>query len=244
MDEFENVDDFIEGTSLENEPEVNEEEAEPVEEPEGEQISEPPAEEESPQPEPVVDESAAKINAFQRMAEDERHKRQQLEAQIHQQQEEKEKPDFWENPEEMVKNEVGRVRQEIGQEFQARLLNMSESSAMARHEDYGDKFNVFQQMVQRDPAIYQQMLQQPDPAEYAYRAAKRLMDIQSIGDVDSFKQQTRAEIRAEIEAEVKAEFEGKLNQANSLPQSFSEKGSKSTPRGEYTGMTSFESILG
>ena len=245
-DEFETVEDFIKGDSLETEPEVNEEEATPDEEPEGENVSAPPADDETPPKEeevaPVIDESNAKIQAFQRVAEDERHKRQVLEQQIQQANADKEKPDFWENPEEMVKNEVGRMRQELGQEFQSKMLNMSEAAARSRHEDYSEKFSVFQQMVQRDPSIYQQMLQQPDPAEYAYKAAKRLSDIQSIGDIDTFREKTRADIRAEIEAEVKAEFEGKLNQT--LPTSFSEKGSKTAPKGAYSGATSLDDILG
>ena len=253
MTEYENMDDFLEGTPQETEQEVVEEEA-PIVETEGEKDPEPPTgeedqpKEEEPQPEaqPTVEELVARANAFQRKAEDEVRKRQQIEAYIQQQQSQaqEEKPEFWDAPEEMIESKIQQVRQEIGQEFQSRLLNMSEASARSRHEDYQEKFEVFSQMVQRDPAIYQQMIQQPDPAEYAYRAAKRLVDIQSIGDIDSFKEQTRAEIRAEIEAEVKADFEKRLNQADNLPGSFSEKSSKVAPRGEWAGPTSLNSILG
>ncbi len=243
MSEYENMDEFLEGQQPETTEEVNEEEPEQVET-KGEEETEPPAVEEEPKTEtvqPSYEEIAARANAFQRKAEDEVRKRQAIEQQM--QRPPEETPDFWENPEGVIKNQVDQVRQEIGQEFQTRLLNMSESSAKARHDDYDEKFHIFSQMVQRDPSVYQQMLQQPDPAEYVYSTAKRLMDIQSIGDVDAFKEKTRSEIRAEIEAEVKAEYEQKLTQANNLPQSFSEKGSKNAPKGEFAGPTSMESIL-
>ena len=197
----------------EEQPEIAEEveiekEPEQVEESQGVEETEPPAVEE--EAEPKLDEAAeaatAQLEAFKRAAIDERRKRQVLEQHYAnlQQQEKQEEPktDFWENPELVVQQTVQAAVSKVQQESNARILNMSEAQARSKYGDYQEKFEIFSQMVGRDPAVYQQMLNQADPAEYAYRAASRLKDIQEIGNIGDWRERERAKLKQELMAEM------------------------------------------
>lgn len=262
------MEDILEGSEPEIQDEVIEQEdTEQVEELQGEaepetaevepekQEAEPPAAEEDPNAFRKVtreeyqrlQESQRQAEAYQRAMFDERKKRQEAQA-------EAEKKKFWEAEdqdkflEEAISQRVQSVEQRLTNQFQSDRLNLSEDLARQKYDDYQDKFQVFTQMVQRDPSIYQQMLSQPNPAEFAYRAAKRLQDIQEMGDPDSYRAKIEAEVREKIVQEVeeknRQQYEQQVQQTNSLPHSFSEKQSKNVPRGSFAGPASLDSILG
>lgn len=87
----------------------------------------------------------------------------------------------------------------------AKYLDLSEANAKGRHEDYPEVFAVFEGLARKEPVLLEKMMQQPDPAEWAYRTAKRAKDIAEMGDPAAFRERTRAELLAEIKAEQEAE---------------------------------------
>ena len=136
------------------------------------------------------------------------------------QQPEGEAKTFWDDPEGAITQAVTGVRQEMT----ARILDISEASARARHADYNDKFNVFAELVSKNPHIYQTMLAQPDPAEWAYQTAARQTVMQDIGDPLEYRSKIEQEIRAQIALEKTEEDKKKADAmiADKLPRSFSE----------------------
>lgn len=144
----------------------------------------------------------------------EKEKRQALEAR--QREPEKEREFDWTNPEKTLTE----IETNLSQKFEKRFLEMSEYQCKARHEDYGDKYNVFVNMAKENPHIVQTMLQQPDPAEYVYKIAAQKMLTDEIGaDPETYRARIVAEERAKWEAELNQKSTLKKNLASKLPPS-------------------------
>lgn len=178
--------------------------------------------------------------AFKAEADRQRRRAQELEAAKQQQP----APDFWEQPETVIDQRVQAVEQRLTNRF----LNMSEAAARARHEDYDDKLNVFAEMVQENPALYDAMLNDADPGEFAYKAASRTVAMKEMGDPESYRAKIEAEVRAKIEAEyaAKAKADAEAAIAAKLKPGFSEQRS-TQPRdtsGKFTGHRPMTEILG
>lgn len=165
------------------------------------------------------------LAAFKAKALDETRKRQALEQKLA----EKDKAPLefdWDNPEKTLEA----VREEMRAENQARLLDMSEAGAQARHEDYGEKYEIFVSMAQENPALVQTMLTKPDPAEYAYQMATQRIFHDEVGaDPKTYEDKMRAKIRQEVEAEFAAKASSKKALADSLPPSANSLTDKTTP---------------
>lgn len=131
-----------------------------------------------------------------------------------------EPPSFWDNPEAVIERRVAIAEQQMTQ----RLINISEASAKARHADYDDKFQVFAGIVKQNPHVYQEMLAQPDPAEWAYQVAARQSVMRDIGDPVEYRSKLEKEIRDQIAAEQAIADKKKADEliADKLPKSFSE----------------------
>lgn len=132
----------------------------------------------------------------------------------------------WDNPEATIEA----VREEMRQENQTRLLDMSEAGARARHEDYGEKYEVFVAMAKENPALVQAMLAKPDPAEYVYQTATQRIFHDEVGaDPKAYEDKLRAKIRQEVEAEFSTKADSKKALADSLPPSANSLTDKNTP---------------
>lgn len=207
-------------------------------EPKGEEVietPEPPAEEvetkgvEEAEPpaapakeEPKANETEGVLKAL--MAE--REKRQALEARLAQQQQEQPQGFDWDNPEKTIAS----VEQRFEQRLQVNLLNMSEAQAKARHEDYDQKYEVFERMARENPAIVQAMLQQADPAEYAYNMATQKIFTDEIGsNPKEYEDKLRAKIRLELEQEFKQKTDDRQELVDSLPPSAKKLTNKNNP---------------
>lgn len=190
----------------------------------GEEEAEPPAAPEE-EPKPQDDPLARELAAFKAQALDERRKRQALESQLAQKQEQP--PGFdWDNPEQTIAS----VEQRFEQKMQTNLLNLSEAQAKVRHEDYDQKYEVFVKMVEENPAIVQTMLQQPDPAEFAYQTATKRLFTDEVGsNPQEYEDKLRAKIRLEIEEEFKQKATNRQELSNSLPPSAKSLTSKTQP---------------
>lgn len=199
-------------------------------------------------PAPPVQEMSDKEKAFLRAAEEERKKRQALEARLRDMEaklpKEPEKT-FWDDPEAAFKKQ----QQEAQQIALNTRLQTAEIIARSRYPDFDEKIAVFGKIMSETPGLHAQWLQSPDPAEFAYKLGKNHQELQTAGDLESLKakirKETEAEVRTKIEAELKAKAEALQKERDALPGSLSEARSVGGPnRPVWNGPTSLNDILG
>lgn len=196
----------------EPEPEVQEtgEQAAPAEQPEP-QTEVPPTPEAEPEPAQIP---------FKALK-DERAKRQTLEqelaaikAQLQQfqqpqqpqyqpQPEPQAAPDRWEDPEGydrwLVNQAAATARAEALETMQVERVKQTAIAARNKYQDFDTAVATFQQLAAQNPQLEQMMLQQPDPAEWAYRTAKTHLEVSQYGSLE-----------AAVEARVQAALEAKM----------------------------------
>lgn len=182
-------------------------------------------------PAPPKQEMSDKEKAFLRTAEEERRKRQTLEARLAELEkkltektQEPPKP-FWDDPEGSVgalKKEIEAAKQEARQEALKSHLRTTEALARSKYTDFDEKLQRFGEMLQTTPGLHAQWLNAVDPAEFAYKAAKNSQVLEEAGGLDELRMRMRQEIRAEVEKEL-AEKEAKIRAERAkLPQSLTD----------------------
>jgi hypothetical protein len=114
-------------------------------------------------------------------------------------------PDRWEDPEGYDQWLIGQATKAAEQQavhaYQQQRIYSSAVRARSKYEDYDQAHQVFGEMVQRNPALYDHMIQNDDPAEFAYRTAKTELDIRQHGSLDALVQ---ARVQAAIAAQAPA----------------------------------------
>ena len=196
----------------------------------------------------VQQEFTEKEKAFLRAAQEERGKRQALEARlaaIEAAKPQEPAKTFWDDPEAALKAHEDRIRQES---TNARL-QMAEFSARQRHADFDEKIATFSQVAQQTPGLIQQWLAAPDPAEYAYQLGKNHLELKQVGSLEEMRakieRETTTRVRAEVEAELKAKAEALEKARAAIPESLSAARSTGTAnRPVWSGPTPLDSILG
>lgn len=208
---------FLDGDTVE-EPEVTEMEAEAPPEPEQKEAAKPEAvepeqtgEPESvpPTPEPetdnripvtaLLDEREKRQDAQRRFEEADRARR-EMEAELKRlQQPKQEAPDWYEDPQAAAKFQT----QNIEQQFQSRLLQMSKFQA---ERDFGaEVVTEAVRFFDKHPEASQQFKAHPSPFHAAVEFYQRQKVAEEIGtDPDAYKARLREEMRAELEAELTA----------------------------------------
>ena len=197
----------------------------------------------SPQPEQMTE----KEKAFLRAAQEERQKRQALEqelAKLRQPQPAEQPKTFYEAPDEALQTHEQKM-EKLGVKIR---LDTSEQIARGRYTDFDAHAQAFVEAVQMAPQLYAQMLQSPDPAEFAYQTGKRHAEIQKYGGVQQWEQQKeqelRARIKAELEAEAKKREEEQKRLRDALPGSLSGTPGARHSAVTWSGPTPLENILG
>jgi hypothetical protein len=165
----------------------------------------------------------------------ERRKRQELEQLLAQRQEE-ERPFLGEEYEARFKETEARFQQELVKQ----KLDLSESFARAKHEDFDEKLDIFSQLVSNNPALYTHMAQQVNPAEFAYKVAADQLQLKEMANPTEYKAKIEAEIRAKLEAEYAAKYK-----SGNLPPTLAEArgGASSMRTAEWAGPASIKDIL-
>ena len=137
------------------------------------------------------------LDAFKAQALDERGKRQRLEESIRAGQKPVEKADLFEDPDTRLNQELDPIRNE----FNNRLIAMSESQAKARHSDFDQKYEAFVAATQSDPTLINQAMGAVDPGEFVYRAGEKQMLNQELGDggLEGLRDKIRAEEKAKLD---------------------------------------------
>lgn len=143
----------------------------------------------------------------------EKRKRQELEAQIAAMQQQMaqfqqpptELPDFWQDPQTVIKQEVnqavGQALTQWQQQQEVQRINASEAAAKAKYPDYDEAFGAFRQTVAADPELARQMMAAPDPGEFAYQKGKAAITLSSVGSLEAYEAQLRAKWEAELKAQ-------------------------------------------
>ena len=132
---------------------------------------------------------------------DERRKRQELEAELEalkSAQPEPERPDLFVDPDAAL----DRIRDEAKQHSDQRWIQSCRAMVQAQYSDYGDKESVFMDLAKENPSLTQEMLKSDNPALFAYQTAQKHERYAQIKNVDEYE----AKVRAEIEAKVRAEM--------------------------------------
>lgn len=197
---LENLYDALTGAEVEAEKPEQEQEPEQTEEVKDEGVKEesaPPAESQVP----AKDERFIPINALL----DEREKRQRLEAELAQYKAKEAQPakedtteeDLFSNPAEVLK----RVQMEAYAAARRDMINMSEAILFETKPDAQEKIDAFKEAVQQNPTLYQQMLQHPNPAGFAYQEGSKFLSVKSMPqDMAAYEKELRAKIEAELAA--------------------------------------------
>ena len=190
------------------------------------------------------EELTEKERGFLKGLEEERKKRQALEAKLAEI--EKGKPEkteakaFWDDPDGRLKEQ----EQRISQKELALTLKVSEQLARSRYTDFDDNVAVFAEVLQSTPGLHAQWLASQDPAEFAYKLGKHTKELRSAGDIDKLKEQIRKEERERLETEYRAKQEALEKERAALPGSLSEvRGVSRQQRAVFTGPTPLDSVL-
>jgi hypothetical protein len=115
-------------------------------------------------------------------------------------------PDMFETPEDWQAHFGGQVVNQATQQatFIANL-NVSEMLTRREHkEDFDEMKALFLNLVEENPTLRQQALNDADPWEKAYQIAKTHKTMQQLGatDIPSLEQRIREQVMAEIQAQV------------------------------------------
>jgi hypothetical protein len=140
---------------------------------------------------------------------DERRRRQAAEAELQRrmaayeqhfaQQEAPRRPDVFENPD----GAFDYVQQQFEQRLTRTRLDMSVAMAKTQYPDYETAEAAFVEAVHANPTLYEQMLQDPHPAGFAYRVGTQVQALRDIGgDPNAYRQKLRQEIEAEVRREL------------------------------------------
>ncbi|HEU4804996.1 MAG TPA: hypothetical protein VFS91_04190 [Nitrobacter sp.] len=207
-------------------------------------VEETPAAEEPPAATPAAEpERTVPLKAH----EDERRKRQELErraqyleaqlAAIQRPQQTEQPAGFWDDPDARLEQFGEALIQRFEQRQAVNRANASEAAAKAKYQDYDEVIQEFHRAAAENPRLVAEMFNAPDPAEFAYKKARSMRQIEEVGDLDALK----AKLRAEWEAEVKASLTSSIT-APTTTAGLRSTGARTGP--EWSGPTELGDILG
>jgi hypothetical protein len=81
-------------------------------------------------------------------------------------------------------------------------VNMTEVFARQKWADYDEKVELFKEEAKKNPYLVQQLMQAPNPAEYAYQVSEQIAVARNYGGAQPSREQLEAEIRQKIMAEI------------------------------------------
>lgn len=184
---------------------------------------------------PVVDDTAAKLKAYETAMIEERRKRQALE--------------------QMLEAKKQEERPYLGEEYEARFaevqtqtqisientkIALSEEFAKEKYPDYDEKIAVFRELAAEHPELIVQMRQNPNPAAFAYKMADSHKKLAEMANPDEYEKK----LRDKIEAEIKAKYEAELAKRKDLPGTLAAtRGVAGTHTPEWQGPPALSDIL-
>lgn len=136
---------------------------------------------------------------------------------------------------------LAQQQQTFQEQLRQQRLLVSEDMAREKYKDFEEVITHFNQAVQTNPALADQMLASRNPAEYAYKQGLLHKELGSVnGDVSAY----RAKLEADIRASVQAEFNAKHGiTPAAVPTSLNSDSSPVVAAPVYAGPPSLKSLL-
>lgn len=154
---------------------------------------------------------------------------------------------FYDDPDGALERQRKELEDKINYATLSTKVQTSESIARSRYQNYDEMFNLFNELVQETPYLAQQAFSSPDPADFAYKTAKRHKELQDAGGVEKMREKMEAELRtkikAELETELKKRDEELKKDRDALPGSLTDVPSKGSNRPVWGGPPSLEDVL-
>ena len=122
-------------------------------------------------------------------------------------------PDFYENPEEHVRQIV----QEQSIQVQQRLYAALEEQARDAYPDFDEVMAEVQAQAEQNPTLVQEIFSKANPAIAAYKLGKKLREHKEMQDPEAYRAKLKAEIVAELQAADKAKEDAKRKAVESIP---------------------------
>lgn len=192
--------------------------------------------------EPTQPQFSEKEKAFLMAAQEERRKRQALEERIKVMEAAKAQEPaktFWDDPEATIKAQ----KEEMQSALLKQRVDTSEMIARSKYQDFDEKANIFKDLLQGNPWLYQEMLRSIDPADYAYKQAKNHMELKAAGSIEALRSQIAKEERLKLEQELKERREALEKERAALPSSLSDVKGTHVNKPVWTGPNSLDDIL-
>lgn len=155
---------------------------------------------------------------------DERRKRQELERQYqdlqarianNQAPTDEQRKDFWDDPEGYIQN----IQQQTQSQVFATKLEISESMARDRWEDFDERFETFKELAQKRPSLVQEAYADPNPGKFVYETAKEHERLREIGDVTEYKEKLEKDFDRRVKEEAERLRQKALEEEDKLPGS-------------------------
>jgi hypothetical protein len=138
--------------------------------------------------------------------------RRQLEEKAKPKEEEEEQANYYDDPEKAISQVERRIRAEVTKA----KLDLSESFARDKYQDFDEKLEIFDSMIRENPELHRDMLNSQNPAEFVYKKAANKIKMEKFKDPDQFEKETKDQARAEVEKEYRSKFDAlqkKLDEA-------------------------------
>lgn len=163
----------------------------------------------------------------------ERKKRQELEAGL-QQQPQAPAPQYFEDPQRFIEQQVGAMKQQVGNQ----LVHISEAMAKQAHPDFHEKYGAFQEAVLQNPSLLDMVMADPNPGEAAYQTGKQILFNQRYGSepeqiISKVREELVPTLRKELEAEILGKARQMVNQPTNILSARSA-GGEEAPAFRYT----------
>lgn len=140
--------------------------------------------------------------AYKKAMRDEREKRQALERELQALRTPKEPVDPWTDLPGAFKSH----QEQLDERLFVERCNLTEQLVREKHADFDDVREVFIEAAQGNPALWQQLRQESNPARFVYREGLRIKELKEVGgDFAAY----RTKLKTDIEASVRAEYEAK-----------------------------------
>jgi hypothetical protein len=150
--------------------------------------------------------------AYKRAMREEREKRQALERKLQELQTPKQPVDPWSDLPGALKSTQEQIREELFVE----RCNLTEEIVRQKHADFDTVREVFVEAANANPALWAQIRQERNPAEFVYREGLRIRELKDVGgDFAAY----RAKIEKDVETRLRAEFEAKYKATPAVPTS-------------------------
>jgi hypothetical protein len=91
---------------------------------------------------------------------------------------------------------------QVQQQILTARVEVAETLARQKWADYDEKVEHFKEAVKANPYLLQELTASPNPAEYAYNAANKMLEAKQYGTATPSREQLEAEIRQKIMAEI------------------------------------------